>query len=110
MGSNRSFGQQIVGAFFCNQLIIPPNHAVICSIKIAFYAVSFKVIDGRIIVTGAGEAVAVLYNFKFHIPVVNFSFPYARKELRVYKRTGQDACAKQKNKNRFFQMDSPFFF
>ena len=109
MGSNRSFVQKTVSTFFFNQLIIPPNHAVICSVKIALYAVSFKIIDGGVIITGAGEAVAALYNFKFHIPVVYFSLPNAGNGLRISKGTGQDTCAKQKKENRFFQMDSRVF-
>jgi hypothetical protein len=76
-------------------LIIPPDYAVICGFKITSYTVSSEIVCGGVIVTGAGEAVPVLYYFKFDIPVVNFSPPNTGNGLRISKGPGQDTCAKQ---------------
>jgi hypothetical protein len=90
-------------------LVIPPNHTVVCGVKITFDAVSFEIIRGGIIVTGAGETVAILYYFKFHIPVVNFSFPIAGNGLRISKETGEDTCTKQEKGSSYFQYVQPDF-
>jgi hypothetical protein len=106
---NWPFRQKTVRAFFFNQLIVPPNHAVVCGVKITFYAISSEIIGGGVIVAGARKTVAVLYYFELYIPVVNFPLPIAGNGLRIAKRTGKDSCAKQKEGNSCFQYVEPGF-
>jgi hypothetical protein len=65
------------GALLLQQHIIPPHHAVVPRIEIAFDAVFVVPLRRLVIIRRAGQAVAFLYYFQFHFLSGNAALPHA---------------------------------